>query len=253
MGRKLHDWIASCSVICGWLQPHRVKAIFVRCRRDSFVTAASVIGAGRDERVVMHPFFITIDFLNAQSSFINPHKTILLHSSYPKRSEVHLAALSGLKNWTRCTDDRCVRIRQFASRFNHISVHWCCFWTKSPDCLPQWTSTLRCPCVSLRLPSPWTCAWTLTNSSSSSSRCPSSLHLVSSRLASLGLVRLVAWEALRCATSSYSRSFWHWSRSSRSSGRYSSPSSSDSTSSCLGNMRPSCRSTLRFVDFLLKV
>lgn len=119
--------------------------------------------------------------------------------------------------------------------------------------LPQWTSTLRCPCVSLQLPSPWTCAWTLTNNSSSSSRCPSSLHLVSSRLGWLGLVRLVALEALRCATSSYSRSFWHWSRSSRSSGRYSSPSFSDSTSSCLGSMRPSCRSTLRFVYSKFKI
>lgn len=109
----------------------------------------------------------------------------------------------------------------------------------------QWTSTRRCPCVSLQPPSPWTYAWT-TTSNSSSSRCPRFPRLASNRPAPLERARPVgAWWEPRCANSSYSKSCWPWSRSSRSKGRSSSQSSSGSMSSCPVNMRPSSRNTLR--------
>lgn len=63
----------------------------------------------------------------------------------------------------------------------------------------QWTSTRRFPCVSLQPPSRWTCAWTIT---SSSSRCPRCPRPVSSRPAP---ARPAGW-GLRSASSSCSRS-----------------------------------------------
>lgn len=114
---------------------------------------------------------------------------------------------------------------------------------------PQWTSTQRCPCVSLQPPSPWTCAWTITSTNSSSSRCLRSPHPVSSPPA--------PWEeadrfhhAPLCGNSSCSRSCSPWSRSSRSRGRSSSPSSSGSTSSSPVSTRPSSRNTSRYITHI---